>query len=72
MADKAVKPIPEGFRSVNPYLCVDGAARAIEFYKEAFGATERFRMEIPGGGKIGTPRFKSATPSSCSPTRCPR
>ena len=52
MADKAVKPIPEGFRSVNPYLCVDGAARAIEFYKEAFGATERMRMEAPGG-KIG-------------------
>ena len=52
MADKAVKPIPEGFRSVNPYLCVDDAARAIEFYKEAFGATERMRMEAPGG-KIG-------------------
>lgn len=52
MADKAVKPIPEGYRSVNAYLCVDDAARAIEFYKEAFGATERFRMEAPGG-KIG-------------------
>ncbi|HEX8290550.1 MAG TPA: VOC family protein [Pyrinomonadaceae bacterium] len=52
MADKTVKPIPEGYRSVNAYLCVDDAARAIEFYKEAFGATERMRMEMPGG-KIG-------------------
>lgn len=52
MSDKAVRPIPEGYHSVTPYLCVDGAARAIEFYKEAFGATERFRMEAPGG-KIG-------------------
>jgi len=52
MADKSVKPIPEGFRSVNSYLCVDDAARAIEFYKEAFGATEVMRMEMPGG-KIG-------------------
>ncbi|HEX6624613.1 MAG TPA: VOC family protein [Pyrinomonadaceae bacterium] len=51
MSEK-VKAIPEGFHSVTPYLCVDGAARAIEFYKEAFGATERFRMEAPGG-KIG-------------------
>jgi PhnB protein len=51
MSDK-VKPIPEGYHSVTPYLCVNGAARAIDFYKEAFGATERFRMEAPGG-KIG-------------------
>ncbi|MDQ3803495.1 MAG: VOC family protein [Acidobacteriota bacterium] len=45
-------PIPEGFHSVTPYLCVSDAARAIEFYKEAFGATERMRFEVPGG-KIG-------------------
>jgi PhnB protein len=47
-----VNPIPEGYHSVTPYLCVNDAARAIEFYKEAFGATERMRMEAPGG-KIG-------------------
>ena len=41
-----MKPIPEGFRSVTPYLCVSDAAKAIEFYKVAFGATERF----PHGG----------------------
>ena len=51
MSDKA-KSIPKGFHSVTPYLCVHDAARAIEFYKEAFGATEIMRMEAPGG-KIG-------------------
>ena len=48
MADK-VKPIPEGYGTVTPYLIVNGAARAIEFYKQAFGAVETFRMEAPGG-----------------------
>ena len=47
-----VNHIPEGYHSVTPYLVVDGAARAIEFYKEAFGATELMRMPAPGG-KIG-------------------
>ena len=45
----AVKPIPEGYHSVTPYLTVDDAAAAIEFYKKAFGATERGRMEAPDG-----------------------
>ena len=44
-----VKPIPEGYHSVTPYLVVDGGARALEFYKQAFGATELFRMEGPDG-----------------------
>jgi PhnB protein len=44
------KPIPDGYRSVIPYLIVDGAAAAIEFYKTAFGATERFRLGGPGRG----------------------
>jgi PhnB protein len=47
-----VKPIPDGHNAVSPYLIVDGAARALEFYKKAFGATEMFRMDGPGG-KIG-------------------
>jgi PhnB protein len=46
------KPIPDGYRSVIPYLIVDGAAAAIEFYKTAFGAIERYRLGGPGG-KIG-------------------
>jgi PhnB protein len=43
------KPIPEGYPSVRPYLYVDGAAEAIEFYEKAFGARERLRLEVPGG-----------------------
>ena len=43
------KPIPEGFNSVVPYLAVDDAKKAIEFYKRAFGATEEGRMEGPDG-----------------------
>ena len=44
-----VKPIPDGYRSVTPYLFVNGAAKAIDFYKSAFGARERMRMDGPGG-----------------------
>ena len=47
-----VKPIPDGYSTVTPYLYINGAARAIEFYKQAFGATELFRMAIPDG-RIG-------------------
>jgi PhnB protein len=42
-----VKPIPEGYHSVTPYLIVKGAGKAIEFYKSAFGATEVMRMPGP-------------------------
>ena len=45
----AAKPIPDGYHSVTPYLCVEGAARAIEFYKKAFSATERMRIAQPDG-----------------------
>ena len=49
-----VKIIPEGYHSINPYLIVRNADRAIEFYKKAFGAEERFRMHGPdGNAKIG-------------------
>jgi len=47
-----VKPIPDGYPRVSPYLCIDGAADAIEFYTKVFGATERTRMPAPEG-KIG-------------------
>jgi PhnB protein len=52
-----VRPIPEGFHSVTPYLTVNDAARAIDFYKRAFGAQELMRMDIPGG-KIGHAEIK--------------
>jgi PhnB protein len=48
----ATKPIPAGYHTVTPYLTLDDAAEAIEFYKSAFGAKERMRMEAPGG-KVG-------------------
>jgi len=54
MAD--VKPIPDGYHSLTPYLIIDGAADALEYYKKAFGATELFRMEH--GGKIGHAEMK--------------
>jgi len=44
-----VKPIPEGYHTLTPYLAVDDAAEAIEYYKRAFGAKERLRMETPDG-----------------------
>jgi PhnB protein len=47
-----VKPVPTGYRNVTPYLVIDGAARALDYYKQVFGATERMRMPGPDG-KIG-------------------
>jgi len=52
-----VKPIPEGYHAVTPYLVVHDAARAIEFYKRAFDATEVNRMDGPQG-KIGHAELK--------------
>lgn len=46
---KKVKPIPQGFGAVTPYLSVEGAAGAIAFYKKAFAAKEIMRMAAPGG-----------------------
>jgi PhnB protein len=45
----AVRPIPDGYHAVTPYLIVEGAAHALDFYKAVFGATERMRMAGPGG-----------------------
>jgi PhnB protein len=56
MASK-VKPIPEGYHAVTPYLIVNGGAKAIDFYKKAFGAMELFRMAQPDG-KIGHAEIK--------------
>jgi PhnB protein len=51
-----VKPIPDGYHSITPYLIIKGAADAIEFYKKAFGATELFRMAHEG--KVGHAEIK--------------
>jgi PhnB protein len=52
-----VSPIPAGYHSVTPYLIVSGAARAIEFYKKAFGAAEVLRLQSPDG-KVGHAEVK--------------
>jgi PhnB protein len=44
-----VKPVPDGYHSVTPYLIVRGASQAIDFYTRAFGAAEIMRMPGPGG-----------------------
>jgi PhnB protein len=45
----AVKPIPDGYHSVTPYLIIKGVDEALEFYKKAFGAQELLRVPGPGG-----------------------
>ena len=48
----AVKPVPDGYPQITPYLFVDDAQAAIDFYSSVFGVTERMRMPGPDG-KIG-------------------
>jgi PhnB protein len=45
----SAKPIPEGYHTVTPYLVVEGAAKLIDFLKQAFDAEETFRMPMPDG-----------------------
>jgi len=52
-----VKPIPDGYHNVTPYLVIKGAAAAIDFYKQAFGATEVMRMPMPDG-RVGHAELK--------------
>ena len=53
-----VKPIPEGHHTITPYLVVKNGTQAIEFYKKAFGAEERFRMITPDGKSIAHAQLK--------------
>ncbi|HUG52842.1 MAG TPA: VOC family protein [Vicinamibacteria bacterium] len=61
-----VKPVPDGYHTLTPYLIVNGGARALEFYAKAFGARELFRMPAPGNTighaemQIGDSRFMLA------------
>ena len=52
-----VNAIPTGYHSVTPYLIVKGAAAALEFYKQAFGAVELMRIDGPGG-TLGHAEFR--------------
>jgi len=56
----AVKPIPDNYPRVVPYLCVNGADAAIAFYRSVFGATERMRMAEPDG-RIGHAELEVGT-----------
>jgi PhnB protein len=53
----AVNAVPEGYHNVTPYLIINGAAKAIEFYKQTFGAQEEMRMNDPSG-RIGHAELK--------------
>jgi PhnB protein len=74
----ATKPIPEGYHTVSPYLAVDDAARAIEYYETAFGAKEVVRMDAPGGKiahaelEIGDSRIMLSDPFPQASTRPPK
>jgi uncharacterized glyoxalase superfamily protein PhnB len=46
----SVRPVPEGYTSLTPFLCVSDGNAAIDFYTDALGATLVSRMELPGGG----------------------
>ena len=52
-----VKPIPDGYPVVAPYLVVRGAERALDFYKQVLGATERMRLAMPNG-QVGHAEFQ--------------
>lgn len=73
-----VKPIPEGYRTVTPYLVVDNGAAALDFYRRAFGAKETMRMEGPDGKiahaelKIGDSMIMLAEEMPGTGTRAPR
>jgi len=72
-----VKPVPDGYTTATPYLTVKGAAKAIDFYKQAFGAKELFRMPGPDGKiahseiLIGNSHIMLADESSSTETKAP-
>ena len=56
-APRKVKPIPEGYHAITPYLSIRDATRAIEFYTKAFGAKLKLRLDAPGG-EVGHKEMK--------------
>ena len=74
----ATKPIPEGYRTITPYLAVEDAAEAIDFYKRAFGAKEVGRMPAPDGRiahaelEIGDSKVMLSDPFPQSSTQPPK
>jgi PhnB protein len=74
----AVQPVPEGFHTLTPYLAVDDAATAIDFYKQAFGAEEQVRMPTDDGKiahaqlRIGDTPLMLSDPMEQSSVRPPK
>jgi PhnB protein len=74
----ATKPIPDGYHTVSPYLAVEDAARAIDYYTRAFGAEEVVRMDAPGGTighaelAVGDSRIMLSDPFPQGSTRPPK
>jgi PhnB protein len=75
---KTVDPIPAGYHTATPYLVIKDAAQAIEFYKQAFGAKELFRMPKPDGTimhgeiQIGDSRFMVADQAAMGGAQSPQ
>jgi len=73
-----VKPVPDGYTTATPYLTVRGGAKAIDFYKQAFGAKELFRMPGPDGKimhaeiLIGNSHIMLADESDSAETKSPQ
>src|ERR1700722_14667503 len=68
---KKVSAIPKGYHCVTPYLIVDAAAKAIEFYKKVFGAKVGLKMEQPNGKKIGHAELKIGDSKIMLADECP-
>ncbi|NMX76110.1 VOC family protein [Pseudomonas sp. WS 5532] len=66
----SVKPIPEGYHSVTPYMGIDNAAEAIEFYQKAFGATQVMRLDMPDG-KVGHAELRIGDSAIMLGSPCP-
>ncbi|RXZ45557.1 VOC family protein [Crenobacter cavernae] len=66
----AVKPVPDGYHTVTPYLAILNAAAAIDFYKQAFGAVEAMRVDAPGG-KVGHAELRIGDSAVMLADECP-
>lgn len=64
-----VKAIPDGYHSLTPYMGIDKAGEAIEFYKKAFGATQVMRLDMPDG-RVGHAELRIGDSSLMLGTPC--
>ncbi|KWV86004.1 MULTISPECIES: VOC family protein [Pseudomonas] len=64
-----VKAIPDGYHSLTPYMGIDKAGEAIEFYKKAFGATQVMRLDMPDG-RVGHSELRIGDSSLMLGTPC--